>query len=101
MSQDYFIISAYGSHNGAISSYYKGEYTVVEIECHLSANILPSCLLCDRCRDLNGPVDWHMIRRLGKRAAVVCAPKDMWFPLQHYEQMRDALPELEVRGSWC
>ena len=32
MSQDYLIISAYGSHNGAISSYYKGEYTVVEIE---------------------------------------------------------------------
>lgn len=29
---DYFVISAYGSHNGAICSYYNGEYTVVEVE---------------------------------------------------------------------
>ncbi len=29
---DQLIISAYGSHNAAISMYYKGEYTVVEVE---------------------------------------------------------------------
>lgn len=29
---DYLVISAYGSHNAAISMYYKGEYTVVEVE---------------------------------------------------------------------
>lgn len=30
--KDKLIISAYGSHNGAISMYYKGEYKVIEIE---------------------------------------------------------------------
>lgn len=32
MNSDYLVISAYGSHNAAISMYYKGEYTVVEVE---------------------------------------------------------------------
>jgi carbamoyltransferase len=29
---DYLVLSAYGSHNAAISMFYKGEYTVVEVE---------------------------------------------------------------------
>lgn len=29
---DFLVISAYGSHNAAISMYYRGEYTVVEVE---------------------------------------------------------------------
>lgn len=29
---DYLVISAYGSHNAAISMFYRGEYTVVEVE---------------------------------------------------------------------
>eukprot|EP00882_Tetradesmus_deserticola_P020564 GHRQ01022218.1.p1 GENE.GHRQ01022218.1~~GHRQ01022218.1.p1 ORF type:complete len:283 (+),score=122.14 GHRQ01022218.1:185-1033(+) len=46
-------------------------------------------------RDLDRPADFGLIRRLGQRAAVVCAPDDMWFPQQHYQQMRSALPGIE------
>lgn len=47
-------------------------------------------------RDLDGPVDWQLIDRLGSRAAVVCAPRDMWFPEQHYQQLCRELPHVEV-----
>lgn len=57
-----------------------------------------SCLCCCTYRDLDRPADFQLIQRLGNRAAVVCAPQDMWFPAQHYQQMRSALPEVEVRG---
>uniref|UniRef100_A0A383V4Q4 AB hydrolase-1 domain-containing protein n=1 Tax=Tetradesmus obliquus TaxID=3088 RepID=A0A383V4Q4_TETOB len=50
-------------------------------------------------RDLDRPADFGLIRRLGRRAAVVCAPDDMWFPQQHYQQMRSALPGIEEYWS--
>eukprot|EP00878_Enallax_costatus_P023521 GHUV01025021.1.p2 GENE.GHUV01025021.1~~GHUV01025021.1.p2 ORF type:complete len:172 (+),score=50.51 GHUV01025021.1:1128-1643(+) len=54
--------------------------------------ISPTCCCC---RDLDSPVDWQLIRRLGNRVAVVCAPQDMWFPMQHYEQLCSEVPEVE------
>lgn len=33
----------------------------------------------------------------GARAAVVCAPQDMWFPAHQHRDLVEALPRLEVR----
>ncbi|KAF8072899.1 hypothetical protein HT031_000559 [Scenedesmus sp. PABB004] len=49
-------------------------------------------------RDLDRPVDWEPLRRLGARAAVVCAPRDMWLPDHHVEQLRSELPDTEVHA---
>ena len=32
MSDDKLIMSVYGSHNAAVAMYYKGKYTVIEVE---------------------------------------------------------------------
>jgi hypothetical protein len=63
---------------------------------HGQFHIRPFIFQCFACRDLDRPADFGLISRLGQRAAVVCAPDDMWFPQQHYEQMRSALPGIEV-----
>lgn len=52
---------------------------------------------CVLCRDLDRPVDWESVRRLGKRAVLVCAPDDIWFPMHHYFQTEAAVPGIEVR----
>jgi hypothetical protein len=51
------------------------------------------------CRDLDRPVDWDSIRRLGKRAVLVCAPDDIWYPMQHYFDTQAAVPGIEVSSD--
>eukprot|EP00879_Flechtneria_rotunda_P014395 GHRR01015042.1.p1 GENE.GHRR01015042.1~~GHRR01015042.1.p1 ORF type:complete len:235 (+),score=94.29 GHRR01015042.1:360-1064(+) len=46
-------------------------------------------------RDLDTPVNWQLIRALGTKVAVVCAPQDMWFPEQHYKELCSSLPGVE------
>lgn len=42
-------------------------------------------------------MDWGLIKALGPKAAVVYNPADPWF--QHYHEMHEALPGLEVRHT--
>lgn len=53
---------------------------------------------CCWCRDLDRPVDWDVIRRLGKRAVLVAAPDDLWYPMHHYFDTQKAVPGIEVRS---
>jgi hypothetical protein len=72
--------------------------------CLLIGSCSPVCVsivLTLSCRDLDRPADFGLISRLGRRAAVVCAPDDMWFPQQHYQLMRSALPGMEVSSRRC
>lgn len=55
------------------------------------------CMVGVCCRDLDRPVDWDSIRRLGKRAVLVCAPDDIWYPMHHYFDTQAAVPGIEVR----
>jgi hypothetical protein len=45
-------------------------------------------------------VDWDSIRRLGKRAVLVCAPDDIWYPMHHYFDTQAAVPGIEVRTPY-
>lgn len=47
-------------------------------------------------KDLDGPVDWDLLRCLGRRVAVIAAPKDMWFPKQHHDDMLSHIMDIEV-----
>jgi hypothetical protein len=48
-------------------------------------------------QDLDKPTDWALLRAMGRRAAVVCAPRDVWFPRQQYEEMLAEVAGVEVR----
>jgi hypothetical protein len=50
------------------------------------------------CRDLDRPADWESIKRLRKRAVLVCAPDDIWYPMHHYFDTQAAVPGIEVRN---
>lgn len=45
---------------------------------------------------LDAPVDWGLIKQLGRKAAVVYNPADPWF--QQYHDMQQALPGLEMHA---
>jgi hypothetical protein len=51
-------------------------------------------------RDLNRPFDWELLRGLGQRVALVAAPRDMWFPEHHLQELREAAPNVQV-GAGC
>lgn len=65
---DYLVISAYGSHNAAISMYYKGEYTVVEIERWLnSKNIgLVNYMPCNHPQIVFDEVTDYLLEKAGR-----------------------------------
>lgn len=44
-------------------------------------------------RDLDGFVDWALLRRLGPRLLVVAAPRDVWLPDDQWRAMEEELPE--------
>jgi hypothetical protein len=46
-----------------------------------------------------GAATRELVRRLGSRAAVVAAPRDVWCPRQHYEELLEQAPGLEVREA--
>lgn len=68
MNSDYLVISAYGSHNAAISMYYKGEYTVVELERWLNlkniglANYMP----CSHPQIVFDEVTDYLLKKAGR-----------------------------------
>lgn len=66
---DYLVISAYGSHNAAISMYYKGEYTVVEVERWLnSKNIgLVNYMPCAHPQIVFDEITDWLLEKAGKR----------------------------------
>jgi carbamoyltransferase len=68
MSNDQLIISAYGSHNAAISMYYKGEYTVVEVERWLnSKNIgLVNYMPCSMPQIVFDEITEYLLNKAGK-----------------------------------
>jgi len=50
-------------------------------------------------RQLSAPVDWPRMRaldggggRAAGRLAFVCAPRDIWHPAHHFEELRAQLP---------
>jgi hypothetical protein len=51
--------------------------------------------VCDCCRQLDAPVDWDVMRRLGSKAAVVFNPADPWSQPTH-TQLAAELPGIEV-----
>ena len=65
---DYLVISAYGSHNAAISMYYKGEYTVVEVERWLnSKNIgLVNYMPCTHPQVVFDEITDYLLKKAGK-----------------------------------
>ncbi len=65
---DQLIISAYGSHNAAISSYYKGEYTVIEVERWLnSKNIgLTNYMPCSHPQIVFDEITNYLLEKSGK-----------------------------------
>ncbi|QDJ96489.1 carbamoyl transferase [Xanthomonas phage Xoo-sp13] len=65
---DYLVISAYGSHNAAISMYYKGEYTVVEVERWLnSKNIgLVNYMPCSHPQVVFDEITDYLLQKAGK-----------------------------------
>lgn len=65
---DYLVISAYGSHNGTISSYYKGEYTIIELERWLnSKNIgLVNYMPCSHPQLVFDEVVNYLLKKAGK-----------------------------------
>ena len=62
------MISAYGSHNAAISMYYKGEYTVVEVERWLnSKNIgLVNYMPCSHPQVVFDEITDYLLEKAGK-----------------------------------
>lgn len=65
---DYLVISAYGSHNAAISMYYRGEYTVVEVERWLnSKNIgLVNYMPCSHPQIVFDQITDYLLKKAGK-----------------------------------
>ena len=68
MTSDYLVISAYGSHNAAISMYYKGEYMVVEVERWLnSKNIgLVNYMPCSHPQVVFDEICDYLLKKAGK-----------------------------------
>lgn len=65
---DYLVISAYGSHNAAISMYYRGEYTVIEVERWLnSKNIgLVNYMPCSHPQVVFDEICDYLLKKAGK-----------------------------------
>lgn len=65
---DYFVISAYGSHNGGVASFYKNEWTVIEAERWLnSKNIgLVSYLPCTNPQIVFDEICQYLMDKAGK-----------------------------------
>lgn len=53
-------------------------------------------LVCHN-RELDAPVDWGVVKRLGNKAVVVYNPADIWF--KEYDSLRQVLPGVEVSES--
>lgn len=69
MNSDYLVISAYGSHNAAISMYYKGEYTVVEVERWLNSKNagLVNYMPCRYPQVVFDEITDYLLEKAGKR----------------------------------
>jgi hypothetical protein len=53
-------------------------------------------------RDLNCPFDWQLLRGLGQQVVLVAAPRDMWFPERHLQELQQEAPNVQVgEPVWC
>ncbi|KAK9803669.1 hypothetical protein WJX72_010287 [[Myrmecia] bisecta] len=46
--------------------------------------------------DLASPADWWLLEQFGPRAAILCAPQDVWFPHWKWEEMWLKVPGVEA-----